>query len=487
MTVIDNRTPNLDLRLPNPSNKLKDDILRLVLSLQLLDTAVAGRALSSHTHAIADVTGLVTALADKLSASAPATTTRLGGVKVGANLIVDPDGTLSAVYGSGGGGSTGLPVFSDIFIVPGSNGQTVFTVSGGYNPGQIDVYVNGHPLPPSGADYTATNGTSITLAEGIGTDDLLWVRRWIYLPADQALNKTGDTMTGALFLAADPVAGLQPATKQYVDALVAGLKGKASVKAATTANITLSGAQTIDNVSVVAGDRVLVKNQSPASQNGIYVAAAGSWVRTTDADAWAELVAAYVMVEQGTVNADTGWLCTVDQGGTIGTTAVAWVKFSGGFVQPGNANTFTAQQSLAGSATEFGLLLKNAKEVTQIIGTAPAATQNIDIASGASVLFTANATANWVINLRFNSGASLDSVMSVGETVTAVVEVPQGTTPYFMTALQIDGAAVTPRWQGSLGSPTAGNASSLDAYSITVTKTAAATFTVRAALTQWKA
>jgi hypothetical protein len=119
------------------------------------------------------------------------------------------------------------------------------------------------------------------------------------------------------------------ATKGYVDSSAQGLDTKASVKAATTANITLSGTQTVDGVALVATDRCLVKDQSTAANNGIYVVAAGAWTRATDTDIWNELVSAYTFVEEGTVNADTGWICTVNQGGTLGTTAVTWTQFSG--------------------------------------------------------------------------------------------------------------------------------------------------------------
>ena len=128
---------------------------------------------------------------------------------------------------------------------------------------------------------------------------------------------------------ATPTVASDAATMAYVDSIAQGLAPKDSVRAATTANITLSAPQTIDGISVIAGDRVLVKDQSTPAQNGIYLVAAGAWTRATDMDAWAEVPAAFTFVEQGTVNADTGWVSTADQGGTLNTTAVTWVQFSG--------------------------------------------------------------------------------------------------------------------------------------------------------------
>ena len=81
---------------------------------------------------------------------------------------------------------------------------------------------------------------------------------------------------------------------------------------------------------MIAGDRVLVKNQSAPAANGIYLVAAGAWTRATDLDAWAEVPGAHTFVEQGTTNADTGWVSTADTGGTLGTTAMPWTQFTGG-------------------------------------------------------------------------------------------------------------------------------------------------------------
>jgi hypothetical protein len=147
---------------------------------------------------------------------------------------------------------------------------------------------------------------------------------------------------------AEPSASTDAATKNYVDSVAQGLDVKASVVAATTANITLSAPQTIDGISVIAGDRVLVKNQTTASANGIYVVAAGSWTRATDADSWAELISAFVFVERGTINADTGYVCTVDPGGTLNSTNVTFAQFSG-------AGTYVAGNGLALTGNSFSV------------------------------------------------------------------------------------------------------------------------------------
>jgi hypothetical protein len=149
--------------------------------------------------------------------------------------------------------------------------------------------------------------------------------------ANAALARSGGTMTGAITLAADPTNALHAATKQYVDATATGLDVKASVRAATVgSNITLSGTQTIDGVALVAGNRVLVKDQSTTSQNGIYVVAAGAWSRATDADVDAEVHAGmFTFVTEGTVNADSGWVLTTNDPITVGTTGLSFSQFSG--------------------------------------------------------------------------------------------------------------------------------------------------------------
>jgi hypothetical protein len=133
------------------------------------------------------------------------------------------------------------------------------------------------------------------------------------------------------------------ATKSYVDATKQGLDVKDSVRAATTGNITLSAPQTIDGVSVIAGDRVLVKNQTTGSQNGIYVVAAGTWTRSADADSNADVTSGmFTFVEEGTINADSGWVLTTNNPITLDTTALSFTQFSGaGQVEAGDGLTKT--------------------------------------------------------------------------------------------------------------------------------------------------
>jgi len=158
----------------------------------------------------------------------------------------------------------------------------------------------------------------------------------------EKLALAGGTMTGAIAMGTNKITGLgtptdgtDAATKNYVDSAAQGIDWKASVRAATTATVTLASdlenGDTLDGVTLATGNRILVKNQSTGSENGIYVVkASGAPDRSTDADTGAELTSNFaVFVEEGTVNADQGYVLTNDGAITIGTTALTFTQFTG--------------------------------------------------------------------------------------------------------------------------------------------------------------
>lgn len=186
----------------------------------------------------------------------------------------------------------------------------------------------------------------------------------------------------------------QKAVKSYVDNAITGIKWKASVLCRTTANITLSGEQTLDG-QTTSTSRVLVMNQSTASQNGLYVSAAGAWARATDADTAAEITQATVFVQQGTVWGDTQWTCTTDAI-TLGSTSLVFAQVSG-------AGTYSAGTGLTLTGNQFAIdstvvTLTGSQTLTNKTLTSPAITTPTGIVKGdvglGSVDNTSDATKN---------------------------------------------------------------------------------------------
>jgi hypothetical protein len=170
----------------------------------------------------------------------------------------------------------------------------------------------------------------------------------------------------------------QQSIKAYVDSVAQGLNVKTACAVATTANVTLSGEQTIDGVTT-STSRILVKDQSTASQNGIYVTASGSWARATDFDAPAEVASSFVFISGGTAGADTGWVCTNEpESVTVGTDSITFSQFSDaghitagtGLTKSGNSININASQSTITSASSLATVgALNSGSITSGFGT----------------------------------------------------------------------------------------------------------------------
>lgn len=149
------------------------------------------------------------------------------------------------------------------------------------------------------------------------------------------------------------------------------------------------------------------------------------------------------------------------------------------------ASTFAGTTIVSGEFQPTGgSLLKRIKESTTVSATAAANTINYDMITQSVLYYTTDATGDWVLNVRGDSGTTLNAIMSTGQSATVVFLATQGSTAYYQTALQVDGSSVTPKWQGGTA-PTAGNVSSVDAYVFTLIKTADATFTALGSQTKF--
>lgn len=350
---------------------------------------VTGAATFSST---ADVAGNFSVATNKFTVAATSGNTAIAGT-----LNVTGSSTLAALSATSGTfsttlGVTGAATFSSTvsslgdfsvatnkFTVASSTGNTQIAGTLGLT-GDLAINVNKFTVAATSGN-TAIAGT-------------LSVAGATTLSANLAMS--GNTITGL----ADPVNPQDAATKNYVDAARSGLDVKQSVRVTTTGNITLSGTQTIDGISVVAGDRVLVKDQTTASQNGIYVVAAGSWTRASDADANAEVTSGlFTFVEEGNTQSATGWVLTSTGTLTVGTSPLTFALFSitnniaagAGLIKNGNQfdvqvgtgiaivdDTVTLASTVAGAGLTF------TSGVLDVVGTANRITINadsIDIAS----------------------------------------------------------------------------------------------------------
>jgi hypothetical protein len=148
------------------------------------------------------------------------------------------------------------------------------------------------------------------------------------------------------------------------------------------------------------------------------------------------------------------------------------------------ANTFTATQTFNGTTATSATKILNIAEPANVVASAPSATTNFYVNSGAVQFYTTNAANNWTLNIAFSSGTSLNTAMATNDSISITMLATQGSTAYYNSAVTIDGTSVTPKWQGGTA-PTSGNASGIDSYTYVVLKTASATYTVLASQTKF--
>ena len=179
--------------------------------------------------------------------------------------------------------------------------------------------------------------------------------------------------------------------------------------------------------------------------------------------------------ESNTTNSNTGLYFPT--GTTLGLSTNGTVAVS---IDASQNSTFAT----GATVTTSNLVLTNAAEPSTVSATAATGTINFDVLTQSVLYYTSNASANWTVNFRGNSGTSLNSFMTTNQTITVAFLVTQGSTAYYNSAVTIVGNSVTPKWQGGTA-PSAGDASSVDIYVYTIVKTGSAAFTIFASLTKF--
>lgn len=255
------------------------------------------------------------------------------------------------------------------------------------------------------------------------------------------------------------------------------------VKSATT----LSGTGTVTSVAQSFTGGIVSVGGSPITTSGTLAltvaGTSGGIPYFSSASTWATsaALAANAIVLGGGAGATPA---TTTTGTGVVTALGVNVGSAGAFTTNNAANTFTATQTFSGSSSTFGTSLLDSNETVNVVAAAPSSTTNFYVQSGSVQYYTTSAANNWTLNIAFSSGTSMNTALSTGQAVTFTLVTTQGSTAYYNNAVTIDGTSVTPKWIG--GAPTAGNASGLDVYRYAVIKTASATYTVLASLTQFK-
>lgn len=332
----------------------------------------------------------------------------------------------------------------------------------------VDSAVAGTTTLSSDADVTltTTTGAANTAREAV----LLWtasgtVTRNITAPAQSkvyiVINATGSTQSIVL-------RGVGPTTGVTIVAAEKALcawNGTDFVKISTTATASSFSAGTT--------------GFTPSSATTGAITLAGTLATANGGTNLTTFTAANNAIYSTSASVLTAGTLPIAAGGT-GATTLAGANIA----LTNTAQTFTATQTFNGTSATEALKPLNIAEPASVSGTAPTATTNFYINSGAVQYITANNANNWTLNFAFSSGTTLNTAMATNDSISCTLIVTNTTTAYYASAFTIDGTSVTPKWQGGTA-PTSGNASSIDSYTFVIIKTAASTYTVLASQTKF--
>jgi hypothetical protein len=305
-----------------------------------------------------------------------------------------------------------------------------------YTPGQEQVYLNGILLV-RGADYTATNGTSITNLTALTVDDFVQINCYnnFSLASVPSTSINGEIPVGNIPLS------------------VARVDGQTFTGTTVLPSTTSIGSVSSTEIGYLDGVTSAIQTQINGKQ----------------------------AIVSGVDDTEIGYLNGVTS--AIQTQINAKQDSSAAATLTGTqtlTNKTLTSPIFTGTASIQQILEKATVSATQATGTI-----NYELlTNGAVTYYTSDASGNWTLNLRGDSSTTLNSIMSTGQSLTIAFLVTQGTTAYYQSALQVDGSSVTPKWQGGT-SPSSGNTSSIDIYSVTVLKTANNTFTALASQTKY--
>lgn len=439
--------------------------LALSSSTQIGGVRVDGTTISSNS-------GIISTVASNIKAIAASIFT--GGTQNGIAYTYDPvSGTVSSLVsgGTSGSGITGLSIQSNSVL----QGSPFSTVTLNFTGAGISASVSGSvttinvpsyslPIATAGTSVTGTlggvkvDGTSITIANGVISSTLTQIASTTSLGGVK-VDGTSITANASGLISATPYS-LPTATSSVLGGVTvppvinSGINITAGAISIATASSTQLGGVKIDGSTIVINNGVITAiNQGGNS---------------------------YVLPTATVGTSSTGTLGGVKVDGTS-------ILISSGVISTPVNPTFAGTVTMAGNASSLAQILTNTAEVTSIVAASVPSAVSVYVSNQSVIYYTVSALNNFTVDIRHSSSVTLNSVLSVGQSITVALLVTNGGTPYYNTAITIDGTTVglTTYWQGNL-TPVSGHANGIDSYTYTVIKTASTpTYTVLASQTYY--